>query len=137
MYADVLRAWILFTAIGVVAADPGSVESVLVWADRLQRRFRYLIVENSITAKTDFMYWRQSREAQQFQKVFQAAVIQMDYRLPELENATRNYGVTLGEVAARTTNVLELKRASLVRRAESYRRRLVAEFDKVKALLLP
>jgi hypothetical protein len=61
----------------------------------------------------------------------------MDYRLPELENATRNYGVTLGEVAARTTNVVELKRASLVIRSESYRRRIFAEFDKVKALLLP
>src|SRR5207249_11883263 len=96
---------------------------------------RYLIVENSITAKSDFMYWRASREAQQFQKVFQPAVIQMDYRLPELENATRNYGVPLGEVAARTTNVLELKRASLVMRAQSYQRRMFAEFDKVKPLL--
>src|SRR5207237_8856650 len=95
------------------------------------------ILENSIQATTDYTYWRQGREAQQFQKILQAAVIQMDYRLPELENATRNYGVTLGEVAARTTNVLELKRASLVMRAESYRRRMFAEFDKVKALLLP
>src|SRR3989442_15542051 len=137
MYPDVARARIVFTVIGVVTADPGSVESVLTWADRLQHRVRYLIVENSITAKTDFTYWRASREAQLFQKVFQPAVIQMDYRLPELENATRNYGVSLGEVAAKTTNVLELKRASLVMRAQSYRRRMFAEFEKAKALLLP
>src|SRR5438128_4433754 len=136
MYPDVARAGIIFTAIGVVTADPGSVESVLAWVDRLQRRVRYLVVENSITAKTDFTYWRASKEALQFQKVFQPAVIQLDYRLPELENATRNYGVTLGEVAARTTNVPELRRASLVMRAQSYRRRMFAEFDNVKALLL-
>ena len=137
MYPDVARARIVFTVIGVVTADPGSVESVLTWADRLQHRVRYLIVENSITVKTDFTYWRASREAQLFQKVFQPAVIQMDYRIPELENATRNYGVSLGEVAAKTTNVLELKRASLVMRAQSYRRRMFAEFEKAKALLLP
>src|SRR5437667_12094212 len=125
MYADVLRAWILFTAIGVVAADPGSVESVLVWADRLQRRFRYLIVENSITARTDFTYWRQSREAQEFQKIVHAAPIQMHYRLAELENATRYYGVTPSEVASRTTTVLALSRGPPRKRAERYPRRLL------------
>src|SRR5207244_11128658 len=34
MYPDVARARIVFTVIGVVTADPGSVESVLTWADR-------------------------------------------------------------------------------------------------------
>src|SRR2546427_5047059 len=67
MYPDVARLGVVFTAIGIVTADPGSVESVLIWADRLQRRVRYLIVENSITATTDFTYWRDSCEAQQFQ----------------------------------------------------------------------
>ena len=61
----------------------------------------------------------------------------MDYRLPDLENATRNHGVTLGDVATRTTNAPELQRASLVMRAQSYRRRMFAEFERVKELLLP
>jgi hypothetical protein len=61
----------------------------------------------------------------------------MDFRLPELENATRNHGVTLGQVAARMTDVRELQKASLVMRAQSYRRRIFVEFDKVKELLLP
>jgi len=65
------------------------------------------------------------------------AVIQMDYRLAELENATRNHGVTLGEVAARATDVPELRRSSLVMRAQSYRRRMFQEFERVKDLLLP
>jgi MinD-like ATPase involved in chromosome partitioning or flagellar assembly len=137
MYPDVAGAGIGFTAIGVVTADPASVESVLAWADRLQRRVAYLIVENSVTEHPDFTYWHESEQAQQFRKVFKPAVIQMDYRLPDLELAMRNYGVTLGDVALRTTHAPELRKASLVMRAQSYRRRLFAEFEKVQEWLLP
>ncbi len=137
MYPDVSDAGIVFTAIGVVTADPASVESVLAWAARLQNRVKYLIVENSITDNGDFTYWRESEQARRFQEAFQPAVIHMDYRLPELENATRNHGATLGAVAARLTSAPELRQSSLVMRAQSYRRRLFAEFDKERELLLP
>jgi len=137
MYPDVADAGIVFTAIGVVTADPASVESVLAWAARLQNRVAYLIVENSVAEHTDFKYWHESEQAQQFQKMFEPAVIHMDYRLPDLENASRNHGVTLGQIAGRTTNALELQKASFVMRAQSYRRRMFAEFDRVKELLLP
>src|SRR5580698_2372829 len=49
MYSDVTEAGIAFTAVGVVTADPASVESVLAWASRLGDRTAYLIVENSTT----------------------------------------------------------------------------------------
>ena len=137
MYPDVSAVGIVFTAIGIITSDPASVESVLAWAAQFQGRVQYLIIENSITERADFTYWRQSEQALRFQKVFEPAVIQMDYRLPELENATRNHGVTLGQVASRTTRVPELQRASLVMRAQSYRRRMFAEFESVKELLLP
>ena len=96
-----------------------------------------MIVENSIAEHADFTYWRESEQAMRFQQIFSPAVIRMDYRIPDLENATRNHGVTLGEVATRTTDAPELQKASLVMRAQSYRRRMLAEFDKVKELLLP
>ena len=137
MYPGVSEAGIVFTAIGIVTSDPASVESVLAWASRLQRRTAYLVVENSISEHTDFTYWRESEQSLRFQKVFSPPVIQMDYRLPDLENATRNHGVTLGQVAARATDAPELRKASLVMRAQSYRRRMFAEFDNVKELLLP
>ena len=137
MYPDVSAAGIAFTAIGIITADPASVESVLAWAARLQDRVRYLIVENSITDHTDFTYWRESDQATQFQRRLQPAVVHMDYRLAELENAVRNHGVTLGDVAARKTSAGELQRSSLVMRAQSYRRRMFAEFEGVKELLLP
>ena len=137
MYPDVSEVGIVFTAIGIVTSDPASVESVLAWASRLQRRTAYLIVENSISEHTDFTYWRESEQALRFRDIFAPPVIQMDYRLPDLENATRNHGVTLGQVARRATAALELRKASLVMRAQSYRRRIFAEFDKAKDLLAP
>ena len=105
--------------------------------NHLQSRAAYLIVENSITDRADFTYWRESRQAKQFREAFAPAVIHMDYRLAELENAARNHGITLGGVAARVSDAPELCRASIVMRAQSYRRRMFAEFDKVKELLLP
>jgi MinD-like ATPase involved in chromosome partitioning or flagellar assembly len=137
MYPDVAGARIVFTAIGVVTSDPASVESVLAWAAQLQHRTQYLIVENSIAQYNDFRYWRESTQALEFQQIFSPAVIAMDYRLPELENAARNHGVTLASIAARATAAPELQKASLVMRAQSYRRRMFAEFDRVKELLLP
>jgi MinD-like ATPase involved in chromosome partitioning or flagellar assembly len=136
MYPDIADAGIRFTAIGVVTSDPASVESVLSWAGHLQDRVMYLIVENKITLHGEFTYWQNTREAEQFRETFRPAIIQMDYRLPDMENATRNYGVTLGQVAERKTTAPELQKASLVMRAQSYRRRLFAEFEKVKGLLL-
>jgi hypothetical protein len=137
MYSNVTEAGITFTAVGVVTADPASVESVLAWASRLGNRTAYVIVENSITEHTDFRYWRESEQALMFQREYSPSVLQMDYRLPVLENAARNHGVTLGAVASRLTDAPELQKASLVMRAQSYRRRMFAEFDKVKDLLLP
>jgi hypothetical protein len=137
MYPDVENEGIVFTTIGVVTSDPASVESVLAWASRLQNRVMYLIVENSITDQADFTYWQESEQAKQFRSILQPAVIRLDYRLPDLEKAARNHGATLGAVASRSTDAPELRKASLVMRARSYRRRMFAEFDKVKELLLP
>ena len=137
MYPSVAEAGITFTSVGVITADPASVESVLAWASRLRDRTAYLIVENSITEHTDFRYWRETHQALLFQQTYSPAIVRMDFRLPVLENATRNHGVTLGAVAARLTSAPELRQSSLVMRAQSYRRRLFAEFDKVQELLLP
>jgi len=137
MYPDVADAGIVFTTIGVVTSDPASVESVLAWAARLQNRVSYLIVENSISDHADFTYWRESEQSRQFHEAFRPAVIAMDFRLAELETAARNHGVTLGGVASRSTDAAELRKASIVMRAQSYRRRMFAEFDRVKNLLLP
>ena len=54
MYEEVAATGVRFTAVGVVTPDPASVESVLAWANRLQERVEYVVVENSTSALADF-----------------------------------------------------------------------------------
>jgi hypothetical protein len=137
MYTPMSRRGIVFTAVGVITSDPASVESVLTWADRLQRRVAYLIVENQADDHGNFTYWRESAQARAFQETFQPAVMQMAYRLPHLEAAMRNHGVTLTEVVKHRTTVPELQLSKAIIRAEGYRERMFEQFEKVKELLLP
>jgi len=131
MFEDVAATGVGFTP------DPASVESILSWAARLQDRVNYVVVENAMTHQADFSYWRDSDQAKQFRTVFQPVVLTMEFRLPELENPARQHGVTLGQIVERRLKVPELQKASLVIRAQSYRRRLFEEIDKAKGLLLP
>jgi len=137
MYEDVAATGVRFTAVGIVTPDPASVESVLAWANRLQDRVEYVIVENATSALADFTYWRSTKQANEFRQAFTPAILQMEFRLAELENPLRQHGIQLGQVADRKTMVDELKRASLVMRAQSYRRRLFSEFDRAKEAFLP
>ncbi|MGB6722385.1 MAG: hypothetical protein WBE72_16425 [Terracidiphilus sp.] len=137
MYEDVAATGVRFTAVGIVTPDPASVESILAWANRLQDRVEYVIVENATSALADFTYWRSTKQANQFRQAFAPAILQMEFRLAELENPLRQYGIQLGQVAERKTMVDDLKRASLVMRAQSYRRRLFSEFDRAKEAFLP
>jgi MinD-like ATPase involved in chromosome partitioning or flagellar assembly len=137
MFEDVQALGVTFTAIGIVTPDPASVESVLSWADHLQDRVQYIIVENAITYPADFTYWRETEQAQLFQRALQPVVLTMDFRLPELESSARQHGITLGGIAERKHDVAELRRASLVLRAQSYRRRLFEQIETAKHLLLP
>jgi hypothetical protein len=99
MYEDVAEQGIGFTAIGIITSDPASVESVLSWANRLQDRVDYLIVENAATPHADLSYWHNSEQARRFRGVFQPVVIGMEFRLADLENPARQHGATLGQVA--------------------------------------
>ena len=137
MFEDVAATGVAFTAIGIVTPDPASVESILSWAARLQDRVNYVVVENATTHQADFSYWRDSTQADQFRTAFQPVILAMEFRLPDLENPARQHGVTLGQVVERTVAIPELRRASLVIRAQSYRRRLFEEIEKAKNLLLP
>jgi MinD-like ATPase involved in chromosome partitioning or flagellar assembly len=137
MYEDVAATGVRFTAVGVVTPDPASVESVLAWASRLQDRVEYVIVENATSALADFTYWKSPEQANRFREAFSPEILQMEFRLAELENPMRQHGIKLGQVAGRKAEVDELKRASLVMRAQSYRRQLFSEFDRARQAFLP
>jgi MinD-like ATPase involved in chromosome partitioning or flagellar assembly len=137
MHDDVAETGVRFTAVGVVTPDPASVESLLAWASRLQDRVEYVVVENATSTPADFTYWRSTTQAIRFREAFVPEILQMEFRLAELENPLRQHGIQLGQVADRKAAVEELKRASLVMRAQSYRRRLFSEFDRAKQVFLP
>ncbi len=137
MYEDVSATGARFTAVGVVTPDPASVESVLAWANRLQERAQYVVVQNATSPQSDFSYWDSAEQAIRFREALSPIVIRMEFRLAELENPARQHGIRLGQVATRQNAINELKRASIVMRAESYRRRLFSEFDRAKEMFLP
>ncbi len=132
--ADILT----FTAVGLVTSDPASVESVLSWAAQLQDRVSYVIVLNKHEyGAVPFAYWENTAEAQAFRRIFQPQEIRMQSRLPELQHAIRNYGITLSAVAQRQSSLPELAKSSHVIRAQAYRRQLFSEFEKIKDSFLP
>ncbi|HLJ90770.1 MAG TPA: hypothetical protein VKZ53_28455 [Candidatus Angelobacter sp.] len=137
MYESVAGLGISFTAIGLVTDDPASVDGLLSWAAALQHRVEYLVVENSISAFCNFVYWRESEQASRFREIFNPSVIPMRFRVPELEAGCRNHGVTLGQVASRQTSVSELQKTSLVLRAQSYRNELFNSIEEVRQVILP
>ncbi len=61
----------------------------------------------------------------------------MQFRLPEIENEAREAGLTIHAVAERRAVVSPmLSTTASVFRAQSYRRSIFAELDRVKDLLL-
>jgi hypothetical protein len=102
-----------------------------------ERQIEYVLVENATSALADFTYSCFAKQANRFREAFTPAILQMEFRLAELENPLRQHGIQLGQVADRKTMVDELKRASLVMRARSYRRRLFSEFDRAREVFLP
>ena len=137
MYPEIDPLGITFTAIGVITPDPASVQSLLTWASRLHDSVRYLVVENAFNPQPDFSYWHDAEQARLFRDEFRPLTLSMEFRLPDLENAARQHGYTLGQVAKRAVSIPLLQKTSLVLRAQAYNRRLFGEFDKATELLLP
>jgi hypothetical protein len=94
-----------------------NLQSVRVSASTWQSA-RYLIVQNATSPQADFSYWESAEQAIRFREALSPIVIRMEFRLAELENPARQHGVRLGQVATRQNAINELKRASIVMRAE-------------------
>jgi GTPase SAR1 family protein len=138
IYPELEAAGIEFTSIGLVTADPGSVESILAWSIHLKEAVSYLVVLNELDREGEaFPYWFDSKEVQHFVRAHSPIVIKMHSRRPDLEQCARNHGVSLAQIADRKTKAPELTSASIVMRAQSYRRRMDAEFEKAADILLP
>jgi hypothetical protein len=109
---------------------------VLSWAHALQDSVQYLIVKNAIVDPADFSYFENDPGASEFRHTFKPQEITMEYRFPKVEHPARQHGLTIGSVANRAHAVPELQKATVVLRAQAYRRNLFGELDRVKELLL-
>ena len=76
-----------------------------------------MVVQNPTNPQSNFSYWDSAEQAIRFRESPSPTVIRMEFRLAELENPARQYGVRLGQIAMRQNSVDELKRASIVMRA--------------------
>jgi hypothetical protein len=123
MYESIAESMV-FTALGLVTSDPASVEYVVV-------------LNKQEDEHAPFTYWEQTDEAEKFRRVFKPTIIRMDSRLPDLQHALRNHGVTLTAAIKREASIPELNKSSLVMRAQAYRKQLFSEFDRIKEVLLP
>jgi hypothetical protein len=138
IYPELAAEGVKVTSIGVVTADPGSVESVVTWAEHLNDDVEYLIILNELDQPGEtFRYWHESKQAKDFVAFSTPTVIKMASRRPDLEQAARNHGVSLAQIAERKTKAPDLVSASIVMRAQSYRRRMDAEFDTAADILFP
>ena len=137
MYEGARDLGVAFTAIGMLTPDPATMDSVLRWADALQDRTDYLIVKNAINNPSDFSFWDLSERASLFRTAMKPSVIEMEHRIPSVELHARNHGLTIDRIASRDHDIAELNQLASVIRAQAYRRRIYAQFDSVKDLLLP
>jgi hypothetical protein len=140
IYEDAIEAGLQvdYTAVGVVTHDPASVESLLSWANRLQKRVDYLVVKNNLRSDLGFSAL-ESEAAKRFFEVFQPAVIDLETRAGELEILLRQHGLTLGAVASRKESVTDpvLKSTSMYVRATGHRRRFYKQLDVIAESLNP
>src|SRR5277367_4626017 len=79
MYEDVSATGARFTAVGVITPDPASVESLLAWANRLQDRVHYVVVQNATSPQSNFSYWDSAEQAIRFRESLSPNVVRMEF----------------------------------------------------------
>ena len=122
-----------FTAIGLVTANPGSVEAVFNWGQALQRRVSYVIVRNLHIGPVTL--WDEGDVAKEFKEEFKPAVITLEARLQDMQTYLENNRLTM-EAALRGEQEL-FRRTSARLRVEAMRDRIFNQFADVMDVLIP
>ena len=133
MYDAAKREGMSFTAVGLVTANPGSLETVFSWGRALGDKVKYVIVRNLHIGPVPL--WDSGEMAQQFRDEFSPAVITLDARLQDMQTYMENNRLTMG--AALKGDGKLFRRASARLRVESWRDRIFAEFEKAMPTLIP
>jgi MinD-like ATPase involved in chromosome partitioning or flagellar assembly len=138
VYPELAAEDVKATSIGVITDDPGSVDSVMTWVQHLGDNVQYLIILNELDQPEEtFRYWHESKTVKDFIACNSPKVIKMESRRPDLEQAARNHGASIAQIAERKTKAPELQNVEFVIRAQGYRRRINAQFETAADILFP
>jgi len=127
------REGMSFTAVGLVTANPGSVETVFSWGRALGDKVKYVIVRNLHIGEIPL--WDSGEMARKFREEFTPAVMTLDARLQDMQTYMENNRLTM-EAALKGDGDL-FRRASSRLRVEAWRDRIFAEFEKAMPTLIP
>ena len=137
-FEDASDTGIVFTAVGVVNNDAGTVQSVLKWAAELQDRVRYLVVFNEMRERDcRFEYWNDEPATGRFREALKPRFMTMRARIPELQAEMRNHNTTLQRIIDGDTAHPFFKQTKNILRAKRYQRGLFAGFDEHADILQP
>ena len=138
MHDPLKDSGISFVAIGVVTGEAATVDTLFNWARTLKARVEYLVVRNHRNGD-DFGYLENSDPGKQFFKLAKPAVIDLESRIPDIQEELGNRGLSLRQAMDAPNDIagpLLSKFTSKVR-MRGYINRIEAEFKRVSEVLLP
>ena len=130
MYQAAKNLDIVFTAVGTITANPGSLETVFSWANYLQYNVQYLITLNNFQGEPKL--WSTSKSAEKFRNAFSPCEILFKARIPEWQTELENYGYTLTQ--AMESDHPKFKKLSARCRLELWRNQIFEELEKCNTL---
>jgi hypothetical protein len=138
MYEELKNVGVGFLTIGVVTSEVATTETVLNWANVLKNRVNYMIIRNHRNGDS-FPSLEESELGQKFMRLAKPAVIDMEARLEDLQQAMDERGLSLRqaiEAPAETAGPLLSKAISKIR-LRAYLSRIDAQFRRVVDTILP
>jgi len=138
MYADLKAEGIRCLAIGVCTNDSSTASAILDWAHALRNRVDYLVVKNHV-AGDDFSYLFDSEPGRQFLQLAKPAVIEMEERLSDIQQALNDRGLSPRQALEASSEVAGplLSKSYNRMRIRGYVNRLEKQFSQVIDVLLP
>jgi hypothetical protein len=138
MHDSVREEGIRFLAIGLVTNDSSTTSAILDWANALQNRVDYLVVKNKVAGE-DFSYLFESEPGQRFLQLAKPAIIEMERRLPDIQQELNDRGLSLRQALQAPAEIAGpvLSKSYNRMRIKGYVNRLEKQFSQVIDFLLP
>jgi hypothetical protein len=121
-----------------VTNDSSTTSAILDWANALQNRVDYLVVKNKVAGE-DFGYLFESEPGQRFLQLAKPAIIEMERRLPDIQQELNDRGLSLRQALDASAEIAGpvLSKSYNRMRIKGYVNRLEKQFSEVIDVLLP